>query len=217
MKEVYVSDFLATAIITAKGQYGNGNLRTEKLKYLGYNPDEIQKVVNAILPYINDTKANVSSLKNNITLAYAWAIETCKNKNVRYSQARRNKGNYNGCTYYDCSSFIWYALSAGNFPIKEAYKYIMGFEYQGNAITTVYEGLWLLKMGFKRLSPSETWKSGDILLRKGHTEMVHEAKGAGKGYTMGAHGSSYPAEKQVSINTSPSTASSWVDLYRYGD
>lgn len=217
MKEVCVSDFLATAILTAKGQYGNGNLRSDKLRSLGYDPDEIQRVVNVILPYINDTKANISAIKNNITLAHAWAIDTCKDPKVKYSQAKRNKGVHHGFTFYDCSSFIWYALSAGNFPIKEAYKRIMGFEYQGNAITTAYEGLWLSVLGFKRHSPSETWKAGDILLRKGHTEMVYEGKTNGKGITMGAHGSSLPAEKQVSINTGISTSANWSDLYRYGD
>ena len=50
-----------------------------------------------------------------INRSYSWAINTCNADNVGYSQSYRNQKTVNGITYYDCSSFIWYALKAGNF------------------------------------------------------------------------------------------------------
>ena len=46
-----------------------------------------------------------------INKAYSWAIETCNAPNVGYSNAYRQ--TVGGITYYDCSSFINYALLAG--------------------------------------------------------------------------------------------------------
>ena len=54
-----------------------------------------------------------------IQTAYNWAIEVCSAPNVGYSQQYRNQRTVNGITYYDCSSFIWYALIAGGFPVVE--------------------------------------------------------------------------------------------------
>ena len=50
-----------------------------------------------------------------INRAYTWAIQTCNAPNVGYSQAYRNQQTINGITYYDCSSFVNYALLAGGF------------------------------------------------------------------------------------------------------
>ena len=52
-----------------------------------------------------------------IQSAYNWAIETCAKENVGYSQTYRNQQTVNGITYYDCSSFIWYALIAGGWDL----------------------------------------------------------------------------------------------------
>lgn len=48
-----------------------------------------------------------------INKSYSWAIETCNAPNVGYSNAYRNQQTVGGITYYDCSSFINYALLAG--------------------------------------------------------------------------------------------------------
>ena len=50
-----------------------------------------------------------------INKAYSWAIETCNAPNVGYSNDYRNQQTVGGITYYDCSSFINYALLAGGF------------------------------------------------------------------------------------------------------
>lgn len=147
--------------------------------------------------------------------AYQWAINTCNAPNVGYNQDYRNQRTVKGITYYDCSSFIWYALLAGGFPVVPAYRSACGWNYSGNAITTAYEKAWLTALGFTQVSISGEWKAGDVLWRNGHTEMVYSG-GTGRGRTMGAHSSRYKLTDQVSINTYESTASSWTSLYRYG-
>lgn len=57
----------------------------------------------------------------NIQAAYNWAVETCAKPNVGYSQQFRNEVTVNGITYYDCSSFVWFALKAGGFAVVEGY------------------------------------------------------------------------------------------------
>lgn len=150
-----------------------------------------------------------------INQAYQWAINTCNTDNIGYSQDYRNQQTYNGITYYDCSSFIWYALKAGGFDVETAYRTATGESYSGNAIWTAVERAWLLALGFESVDINGEWLAGDILWRSGHTEMVYTG-GAGQGITMGAHSSHRPLDDQVSINSSTSSASSWTSLYRYG-
>lgn len=138
-----------------------------------------------------------------ITKAHEWAVSVCKSDNVGYSQDYRNQQTVNGVTYYDCSSFIWYALLVGGFNVSTA----NGSSYP---FTTSSMGNVLTKLGFTQMSTSTQWKAGDILLRTGHTEMVYV------GYrTMGAHNSSLPLADQVSINDYGSSPSDWEVLYRY--
>lgn len=139
-----------------------------------------------------------------IQTAYNWAIETCAAPNVGYSQAYRNQRTVKGVTYYDCSSFIWYALLAGGFDCVKA----NGNDTWPFVTSTMARCLPLL--GFKRYAPTQPWKPGDILLRTGHTEMAFD-----KNHTMGAHSSKYPLEQQVSINSNPTSAKDWLELYRY--
>lgn len=152
----------------------------------------------------------------NLNRSYQWAINTCNAPDVGYSMPWRNQNRVNGITYYDCSSFIWYALDAGEFDIRSAYQSVMGQAYSGNAITTAYEVAWLQALGFVEKPITSEWKPGDILWRSGHTEMVYSG-GQGSGVTMGAHTANAPLANQVSINTSTSSASSWTKLFRYGD
>lgn len=151
-----------------------------------------------------------------INTAYSWSISTCNASNVGYSQTYRNQQTVNGITYYDCSSFLWYALKAGGFDVSGAYQQALGYAYSGNAITTANERAWLTALGFTQVDINGEWKAGDILWRSGHTEMVYSG-GTASGITMGAHSSSYPLADQVSINSSATPASKWTALYRYGD
>lgn len=151
----------------------------------------------------------------NINQAYQWAINTCNRSDVGYSQDYRNQQTHNGVTYYDCSSFIWYALKAGGFDVETAYRTATGESYDGNAIWTAVERDWLTALGFQQVDINGTWMAGDVLWRSGHTEMVYSG-GTGSGVTMGAHSSHRPLADQVSINSFTSSASDWTSLWRYG-
>lgn len=145
----------------------------------------------------------------NLNTAYQWAIEKCNDPNVGYSQPYRNEQTVDGITYYDCSSFIWYALKAGGFDVEGAYNSAL-WPYEGNAVTTAYLDDWLFALGFVEIPITDEWVAGDVLWRDGHTEMVYQGR-----TTMGAHSSSYDLKRQVSINSSPSDVSSWSRCFRY--
>lgn len=136
-----------------------------------------------------------------INKAYQWAIETCNAPNVGYSMEHRYQETINGITYYDCSSFVWYALYNGGF-----------INIGQSAFTTYYMEAILSQAGFTVLNAGEVeWLAGDILLgRYGtyqgitdyqHTEMVYQGTGnIGEGYLMGAHGADgITLPNQVSI------------------
>lgn len=144
-----------------------------------------------------------------LNTAYTWAINTCNAPNVGYSQAYRNQRTVNGITYYDCSSFIWYALIAGGWDPESVYGSSWPF------VTADMQSV-LVQLGWQLMPIGGEWLPGDIVWRSGHVEMVYEG-GHGDGRTMGAHNASEPLADQVSIR--PLTAShynTYTALYRYG-
>lgn len=153
-----------------------------------------------------------------INRAYQWAIETCNRANVGYSQDYRDQRTVDGVTYYDCSSFIWYALMEGGFDVVASHG--------GNTwpFTTFDMEACLQALGFVEVPLSGEWKPGDIAVsptRNEHTEMVYRG-GTGRGVCMGAHTNSYALADQVSIGAPgdpnyETTASFWDSLWRYGD
>lgn len=44
---------VSVALLVIAGQFGNGEERKEKLSKAGYNPAEVQKCVNELLPILN--------------------------------------------------------------------------------------------------------------------------------------------------------------------
>lgn len=154
-----------------------------------------------------------------INAAYQWAISTCNDPNVGYSQTYRDQQTVGGITYYDCSSFIWYALIAGGFDCVTA---------NGGSswpfVTWTMENV-LQTLGFVEVSRTGQIFPGDIGFRDtynpntgehvGHTEMYYQG-GDGTGVTMGAHSSSKPLADQVSINDYWTMATQWQHVYRYG-
>ncbi len=129
--------------------------------------------------------------------SYVWAVNTCNAPNIGYSQEYRDQETVNGITYYDCSSFIWYALKAGGFPLTGS-PFITGTMI--NVLTS---------LGFTEYPIHTTaWLPGDICWRDGHTEMVFQGAGIGDGYTMGAHSARLPLADQVSISTTLDSAKS---------
>lgn len=133
--------------------------------------------------------------------AYNWAIEVCNKPNVGYSQTYRDQRTVNGITYYDCSSFIWYALIAGGFGVVGIWG---TWPFTTSTMSSV-----LKKLGFVKHEPSIEWKPGDILIRNGHTEMAFDTT-----RTMGAHTSTVPLDQQVSINANDGRGS-WAELWRW--
>ena len=123
----------------------------------------------------------------NINTSWSWAVATCNRSNVGYSQTYREQQTVNGITYYDCSSFVWYALVAGAFPVIDTYGSHHPF--------TTYDMIPVLQsMGFTEVAVSDAWKPGDILWRPGHTEMVYQGR-----RSMGAHRDVVALDLLVSI------------------
>lgn len=148
-----------------------------------------------------------------INVSYRWAIQKCDADYVRYSMDwNLRDGVYrNGLQYFDCSSFIFWALNAGGFPVVQIFG--------NNAFNTDSMGAVLLQMGFVQVSRTGQILPGDIGVHhrgsaRGHTEMCYTG-GNGAGIFMGAHGSSLPAQQQVSINTSTTSGTYWDEIYRY--
>ena len=147
-----------------------------------------------------------------INSAYTWAVETCNAPNIGYSQSYRNQQTVNGITYYDCSSFINYALLAGGWSTP-------AYAPHNNAFTTYTMPSALLELGFKEVDATGEYKAGDIGLSTAHTEMCYTG-GMGSGVFMGAHTDRVKLENQVSIGSSsgdPNYARSFPRLFRYGD
>lgn len=147
-----------------------------------------------------------------INRAYSWAIETCNAPKVGYSQTYRNAQTVGGVTYYDCSSFINYALLSGGFETPS-------YAPNRNAFTTSTEASELIRLGFTEVDASGEYLAGDIGLSSGHTEMCYQG-GNGKGIFMGAHTSNASLTNQVSIGSSSGDATyqrSFPRLFRYGD
>lgn len=146
-----------------------------------------------------------------INRAYTWSIQTCNAPNVGYSQTYRNQKTVNGITYYDCSSFINYALLAGGFTTPN-------YASSHNAFTTGSMANVLLSLGFTEVSATGEYLPGDVGLSSGHTEMCYQG-GTGKGIFMGAHTANAKLENQVSIGNSVGDATatrSFPRIFRYG-
>lgn len=144
-----------------------------------------------------------------INTAYQWAIKKCNESNIGYSQNYRNQQTVGGITYYDCSSFINYALLAGGWTTP-------GYAPTNNAFTTFTMGAELERLGFKHYTTGSNfvWKPGDIGVNtETHTEMCYKG-GTGTAQFMGAHTSDAPLADQVSIGSYTRT---FDNCYRYGN
>lgn len=146
-----------------------------------------------------------------INKAYTWAIQTCNTPKIGYSQSYRNQQTVGGVTYYDCSSFINYALLAGGFTTPS-------YAPKRNAFTTYNMPGELTRLGFTEVDASGQILPGDIGLSSTHTEMCYSG-GVGEAVFMGAHTANAPLANQVSIGSSGGDATykrSFPRLFRYG-
>ena len=121
-----------------------------------------------------DFSDGASSGNASLDGAIAWAIKTANDNSIGYSQARRQLN-----PDVDCSSFVYYSLvRGGGFSTK-----VLG---SGPFRTSSMTGI-LSRAGFEKYSVSgkkiSDLKPGDILWRRGHTELY-----IGNGKRAGAHG-----------------------------
>lgn len=142
----------------------------------------------------------------NLNACYSWAVQKCREPNIGYSQAYRNQQTVNGITYYDCSSFINYALLAGGFSTP-------GYAPDANAFTTYTMDSVLTQLGWRMVDASGIILPGDIGVSDSHTEMCYQ-QGTGSAIFMGAHTDGVPLDDQVSI---ANYTSSFPRIFRYGD
>lgn len=142
----------------------------------------------------------------------AWGTDVCNSPTVGYSQAYRNQQTVGGITYYDCSSFINYALLAGGFETPS-------YAPDHNAFTTFSMGAELLRLGWRKVESWEVLKPGDVGVSNNsqsqHTEMVHDVNSeTGYAHWMGAHTDGVSLADQVSITNY--WQGKWFDeIYRY--
>ena len=145
---------------------------------------------------------------------YAWAFRECSRTDVAYSQSYRNQQTIDGVTYYDCSSFVFFAmwlgggLDVGQFGYStDITKYHNG---TANAwtVTPMVRALETLPE-FQQFNPqTEPWQPGDILVKtRTHTEICY----AQPRQTMGAHSTA----GGVSINDYQTSLSYYDILIRY--
>ena len=50
---INLPDTVSVALLVIAGQFGNGDVRKQKLRKAGYNPVKIQACVNELLPILN--------------------------------------------------------------------------------------------------------------------------------------------------------------------
>lgn len=138
---------------------------------------------------------------------YTWCIQTCNAPDVGYSLNYRNGQTVGGITYYDCSSFVWFALKAGGWSDLPSYPF------------TTYDMIpVLLAGGWHEVSATGTILAGDIGWNLEHTEVAYSRGENGVAVFMGAHDSVYPLQDQVSIGVGgdPNVPRSFDRIFRYG-
>ena len=147
---------------------------------------------------------------------YDWAVQECQRSDVGYSQSYRNQQTVNGITYYDCSSFTFFACWLGGGLDVGAYGYSTNLSayHNGQAnswtVTPMINAL-SNTQGFQVFDPTtEPWQAGDILAKtRTHTEICY----APPRQTMGAHNTS----RGVTINDFQTSLTYYDVLIRYTD
>lgn len=145
---------------------------------------------------------------------YDWAVQECQRTDVAYSQTYRNQQTVNGITYYDCSSFVFFAMWLGGGLDVGALGYSTNINnyHNGTAnawtVTTMIRSLQNVS-GFEFLDPTNiSWQSGDILAKtRTHCEICY----APPRQTMGAHNTA----RGVSINDFQTSVDYYDVLIRY--
>lgn len=149
-----------------------------------------------------------------VTGMYNWAVTECNRTDVAYSQSYRNQQTVNGITYYDCSSFTFFAcwLGGGLDVGSLGYSTNINDYHNGTAnawiVTSMINALSGLT-GWETLDPKTVnWQAGDILAKtRTHCEICY----APPRQTMGAHNTA----SGVTINQYQTSLDYYDVLLRY--
>ena len=139
----------------------------------------------------------------------SWAESMCNAADVGYSQTYRNYITVNGITYFDCSSFTFFAMWLGGGLDVGSLGYSTNLQdyREGRANAWVVSSMVrkLQAMGWQQVSTSDPslWLPGDILVKtRTHTEIFYTQSPF---LCMGARNSSLPLADQVAIHSCPTT------------
>lgn len=145
---------------------------------------------------------------------YDWAVQECQRSDVAYSQTYRNQQTVNGITYYDCSSFTFFACWLGGGLDVGALGYSTDLNAYHNGTANAWTVTWMIRSlqnvsGFEFLDPKTvSWQAGDILAKtRTHTEICYLPPRQ----TMGAHSTA----GGVSINQYQTSIDYYDVLIRY--
>lgn len=139
---------------------------------------------------------------------YTWCVQTCNAPDVGYSMDYRAAQTIGGITYYDCSSFVYYAMIAGGWTDLPGWPF------------TTYDMIpYLLRGGWHEVPSNGTILAGDIGWNQEHVEVAYSRGENGVAVFMGAHDDIYPLADQVSIGVAgnPQIPRSFDRIFRYGE
>ena len=149
---------------------------------------------------------------------YDWSINQCVAPRVGYNQFYRNQITVDGITYYDCSSFTFFAVwLGGGYDVGQ-----LGFPNDLNLYHTRQANAWVVSsserylplIGFTCYQMSEAYpEPGDIMIKIAtHTEICYSREPF---VTMGARNSHLDLADQVAVHSSD--MGYWDRFWRYGD
>lgn len=152
--------------------------------------------------------------------AFDWAVAWCNRSNVGYDQSYRNMQVHNGVTWFDCSSFTFFALwQGGGFDVGS-----LGFSTNLSDYTSIPNtaNAWVVHT-MEEYLPDLGWvvnnigdiapSPGDIVVRNyEHCEMVYSTAPLA---TMGARNPNLPLNDQVAIHQ-VSDLSYYDRIWRFG-
>ncbi len=139
---------------------------------------------------------------------YTWCVQTCNAPDVGYSLSYRAAQTVGGITYYDCSSFVYYAMLAGGWTDLPSWPF------------TTYDMIpYLLRGGWHEVPADGEILAGDIGWNLEHVEVAYSRGEHGVAVFMGAHDDIYPLADQVSIGVAgnPQIPRSFSRIFRYGE
>ena len=156
---------------------------------------------------------------SNIGAMVAWADTWANRANVGYSQTYRTMQTVDGITYFDCSSFTFFAMWLGGAFDLSQFGYSTNLsDYTSiprtaNAWAVTGMVRCLPSLGFVSYGVNITPQVGDIVVKTAqHCEIVYNTNPL---QLVGARSSSLPLADQVAIHTVSDL--SWYDqIWRYG-